>query len=119
MLTLMLLTGTTALAQTIQNPGFDTPQDTICALPVGWRPKKLLDIALTLDSTVAQSGGRSLKVYTVDNYGEFTALSFIGLPGVRSFGTHTGGFTTGNDDYELPDGARFFVAQSIGKDRAI
>ena len=50
--------------------------------------------------------------------GEFTALSFIGLPNVRSFGTHSAGYTTGNADYKLPDGAILFIAESVGEDRA-
>lgn len=50
--------------------------------------------------------------------GEFTALSIIGLPNVRSFGTKSAGYTTGNADYKLPDGAMLFIAQGVGKDRA-
>lgn len=50
--------------------------------------------------------------------GEFTALSFIGLPGVRSFGLPTGGHTINNETYDLSDGARLVIASFVGKDRA-
>ncbi len=62
-------------------------------------------IAVLLDAQTASSG-------------EFTALSFIGLPHVRTFGQHSAGYTTGNADYKLSDGARLFLARSIGEDRA-
>ena len=49
--------------------------------------------------------------------GEFTFMSFIGRPNTRSFGSSTGGYTTGNSNFNLPNGAMLFLAASIGADR--
>lgn len=49
--------------------------------------------------------------------GEFTFMSFQGRPRTRSFGEETGGYTTGNANFSLPNGAMLFLATSIGADR--
>ena len=65
-----------ALGQTIQNPGFETPRDTLRMMPAGWWVAKTADNIVTLDSTVAQSGARSLKLTrTADSPDEFTPFS--------------------------------------------
>ncbi len=73
---IFLLLGTTALAQTIQNPSFETPRDTMRTLPASWRVAKAADNIVTLDSTVAQSGKWSLKITrAADSPEEFTGFS--------------------------------------------
>lgn len=73
---LLLLLSTTALCQTIQNSGFETPRDTLRTLPVGWRMGEPAVNLVTLDSTVAQSGARSLQLTrTADSPEEFTPFS--------------------------------------------
>ncbi|RYF64370.1 MAG: hypothetical protein EOO39_26805 [Cytophagaceae bacterium] len=49
--------------------------------------------------------------------GEMTALSFIGLPTVRTFGLKSGGYTTANQSFTLPDGAELYLAVSGSADR--
>lgn len=49
--------------------------------------------------------------------GEATAISFIGLPNARSFGTPTWGLTTGNRPFFLPDGAVLNLATTVEGDR--
>ena len=73
---LLVLFGTTAFGQTIQNPGFETPRDTLRTMPAGWRVAKTGGTIVTLDSTVAQSGIRSLKITrTADSPEDFTGFS--------------------------------------------
>lgn len=50
--------------------------------------------------------------------GECTTISFIGNSRTRSFGQPTWGLTTGNGEFELPDGARMFMASTIMGDRS-
>jgi len=49
--------------------------------------------------------------------GEIVAISFIGNDNTKSFGSSTGGFTTGTMDYKLMDGSRIFLASTIMADR--
>ena len=49
--------------------------------------------------------------------GEMTAISFIGRPNTRLFGTKSGGFTTANRSFTLPDGAELYLAVSVSADR--
>lgn len=49
--------------------------------------------------------------------GEFTAMAFRGRPNTMFFGAPTSGFVTANGQYQLPDGAQLFVAQSWATDR--
>ncbi len=49
--------------------------------------------------------------------GECTTISFIGNGRTRSFGQATFGLITGNGEFELPDGARMFMASTIMGDR--
>jgi carboxyl-terminal processing protease len=49
--------------------------------------------------------------------GECTTISFIGNSRTRSFGQATFGLITGNGEFELPDGARMFMASTIMGDR--
>jgi len=48
---------------------------------------------------------------------EATMICFLGLPGVRTFGTPTGGFATGNETVDLHDGARLILTSSREADR--
>jgi carboxyl-terminal processing protease len=48
---------------------------------------------------------------------EATLISFLGLPNVRTFGEPTGGYATGNDGIDLPDGARLVLTCSKEADR--
>lgn len=50
--------------------------------------------------------------------GECTAISFIGNTRTRSFGAPTWGLTTGNGEYDLPDGAKIFLASTVMADRS-
>jgi carboxyl-terminal processing protease len=49
--------------------------------------------------------------------GEAVAISFAGRPRARSFGEHTGGFSTSNQMYPLSDGASLFLCNGIEADR--
>ena len=49
--------------------------------------------------------------------GEAAALRFIGRPGARTVGQPTDGFTTGNSDYGLADGARLLFPTGRIRDR--
>lgn len=49
--------------------------------------------------------------------GECTAISFIGNGRTRSFGAPTWGLTTGNGEFDLPDGAKIFLASTVMADR--
>ncbi|MFZ1688899.1 MAG: S41 family peptidase [Flavobacteriales bacterium] len=49
--------------------------------------------------------------------GECTTISFIGNSNTRSFGQPTWGLTTGNGQFELPDGAQMFMASTVMGDR--
>jgi carboxyl-terminal processing protease len=49
--------------------------------------------------------------------GEAIAISFAGRPRERSFGEHTGGFSTSNQMYPLSDGAALFLCVAIEADR--
>jgi C-terminal processing protease CtpA/Prc len=49
--------------------------------------------------------------------GEAIAISFAGRPRERSFGEHTGGFSTSNQMYPLSDGAALFLCVGIEADR--
>ena len=49
--------------------------------------------------------------------GEVTAMAFIGRPAARLFGQPTGGYTTANRPYKLPDGAGLLLATMTEADR--
>ena len=49
--------------------------------------------------------------------GEMTAISFIGKKNAKTFGTLSGGYTTGNASYSLSDGATLLLAASFTADR--
>ncbi|MEJ7559332.1 MAG: S41 family peptidase [Pedobacter sp.] len=49
--------------------------------------------------------------------GEMTAISFIGRENTKTFGTSSGGYTTGNGSFSLSDGATLLLASSITADR--
>lgn len=63
-----------------------------------------LKIALLLDEQTGSAG-------------EQTALSFVGLENVRSFGENTGGATTSHLGYVLPDGYTIHLAHFYMNDR--
>jgi C-terminal processing protease CtpA/Prc len=49
--------------------------------------------------------------------GEVTAMAFIGRPAARLFGQPTGGYTSANATYKLPDGAGLILATTTEADR--
>jgi C-terminal processing protease CtpA/Prc len=49
--------------------------------------------------------------------GEFTTVSFVGNARTRLVGEPTWGLTTGNGEFDLPDGARMFMASTVMMDR--
>lgn len=49
--------------------------------------------------------------------GECTAISFVGNARTRLFGQPTWGITTGNGEFDLPDGAKMFLASTVMADR--
>lgn len=61
-------------------------------------------VAVLLDRSTASSG-------------EAVAISFAGRPRSRSFGEHTMGFATANDENPLPDGATLYLCSSVEADR--
>jgi carboxyl-terminal processing protease len=61
-------------------------------------------IAVLIDSFTASSG-------------EMTAISFLGLPNVKTFGQPSAGYTTANYTYTLSNGSIFQLATSYAADR--
>ncbi len=61
-------------------------------------------VAVLLDRSTASSG-------------EAIAISFAGRPRSRSFGEHTMGFATANDENPLSDGATLYLCSSVEADR--
>lgn len=49
--------------------------------------------------------------------GEMTAIAFIGKENTKLFGQTTAGYTTTNQDYELPNGAQLYLASGYVSDR--
>ncbi|HLH08871.1 MAG TPA: S41 family peptidase [Terriglobales bacterium] len=49
--------------------------------------------------------------------GEAVAIAFAGRSREKSFGEHTGGYSTSNGRYPLPDGAALFLCNAIEADR--
>jgi C-terminal processing protease CtpA/Prc len=49
--------------------------------------------------------------------GEAVAIAFAGRPRSRSFGEHTAGFSTANQNIPLSDGALLFLCSSVAADR--
>lgn len=49
--------------------------------------------------------------------GEVVTGAFKNRPGARSFGQHTGGYSTGNQNFGLSDGSMIFLASSVYTDR--
>jgi carboxyl-terminal processing protease len=49
--------------------------------------------------------------------GEIIAISFIGRPNTRSFGSESGGLTTSNGEYALSDGALILLTDGVDVDR--
>ncbi|MDQ6737425.1 MAG: S41 family peptidase [Gemmatimonadota bacterium] len=49
--------------------------------------------------------------------GEMVLLAFLGRPDVRSFGDSTAGYTSGNSNVALPDGATMIITSSYPRDR--
>ena len=49
--------------------------------------------------------------------GEVVTVAFRGRPNTRSFGEPTGGYSTGNQNFKLSDGAMAFIAASVYADR--
>lgn len=58
---------TNAFGQTVRNPGFETPRDTLRTMPADWRINRTAVKLTTLDSTVAQTGRHSLKITRTAN----------------------------------------------------
>ena len=53
----------------------------------------------------------------VGSSGEIVTISFIGNAKTKSFGQPTLGLTTGNGDFNLPDGSKIFLASTVMSDR--
>jgi hypothetical protein len=49
--------------------------------------------------------------------GEMVAIGFLGRSGVRTFGTRSGGYTTANRPFPMPDGALLVITTSSVQDR--
>ena len=49
--------------------------------------------------------------------GEMTAVAFIGKENTKLFGQTSAGYTTTNQDYKLPNGARLYLASGYVSDR--
>lgn len=49
--------------------------------------------------------------------GEAVTISFRGRPHTRSFGLPTGGYSTANQDYALPDSSMIFLTTAVEADR--
>ena len=49
--------------------------------------------------------------------GEMTAVSFFGLPNVKSFGQKSAGYTTANNTYFLSNGGQLLLASAYIMDR--
>ncbi len=71
--------------------------------PVKLRPRQL-PIAVLVGPNTGSSG-------------EAVTISFIGNDRTRLFGEPTWGLSTGNDEFDLPDGARLFLTSTVMVDR--
>ena len=69
-----------------------------------FQPPKALPIAVLTSGQTGSSG-------------EIVVISFIDNLNTRTFGEPTWGLTTGNGDFELPDGSRILLASTIMADR--
>lgn len=81
------------------------------AAPLGWGsapPPRLVHA----DAPVALLVGRETA-----SSGEMVLLAFLGRPNVRSFGDSTAGYTSGNANVPLRDGATLIVTSSYPRDR--
>lgn len=76
----------------------------------GWTVSDPVQLEKKLPIAVLTSG-------QTGSSGEIVVVSFIGNDQTRLFGQATWGLTTGNGDFELPDGARIFLASTIYSDR--
>lgn len=65
---------------------------------------KKVKIAVLIDSMTGSSG-------------EMTAISFIGLPNVKTFGQPSAGYTTANQNYFLSNGSQLLLAVQFVSDR--
>ena len=65
---------------------------------------KKTKIAVLFDSNTGSSG-------------EMTAVSFFGLPNVKSFGQKSAGYTTANNTYFLSNGGQLLLASAYIMDR--
>lgn len=85
-------------------------EDSVVRVSVGPRPYQLR--ASTLPPVAVLLGGETASS------GEAIAVSFLGRPRTRTFGTPTAGLTTANESYSLPDGAVIFLAVGVMADRS-
>jgi len=65
---------------------------------------KKIKIAVLIDSMTGSSG-------------EMTAISFLGLPNVKTFGQPSAGYTTANQTYYLSNGSQLLLAVQFVSDR--
>lgn len=49
--------------------------------------------------------------------GEMTAISFLGIPNVKTFGHSSAGYTTSNGTFPLSNGSHLYLATSHAADR--
>lgn len=78
----------------------------------GWRPQARSSGPTGLPGPVAvlTDGGTASS-------GEAVAVAFRGLAGVRSYGAATYGFSTANESFPMPDGARLLITGARFADR--
>jgi carboxyl-terminal processing protease len=78
----------------------------------GWRPQARSKGPSTLPgpAAVLTDGGTASS-------GEAVAVAFRGLPRVRSYGAATYGFSTANESFPMPDGARLLITGARFADR--
>ena len=78
----------------------------------GWRPQARSNGPSELPGPVAvlTDGGTASS-------GEAVAVAFRGLPRVRSYGAATYGFSTANESFPMPDGARLLITGARFADR--
>jgi C-terminal processing protease CtpA/Prc len=113
-----MVSGLNALIGTEATPGYFKFADGKTTSP--WKiPSPVHTFILTNQYQLKNKGTKIAVLYgkRTASSGEMTAISFIGKPNTRSFGTATAGYTTANSIYSLREGNIFVLASSYVLDR--
>ena len=99
--------------------GYDATTGTMAPIWMGTGPHDTtLHIATPLRARLRRPGAPVAVLFgpQTGSSGEFTLLSFVGRPHVRTFGQPSGGYASGNGFYLLADSAALNLTTSLGAD---